>query len=123
MKKRSFVWILSALCLLVVFGSSLLAWFVWLKPTAVIVNAFTQIGANVTAAGNVPQDTKAVPITDKLPFKMAPLSPIIRITPTGKIDGTVTLRFKLNKPTPIDRVLFAMRTSPKDQWTLVKPTG
>lgn len=120
MRRRPF-FILSSIILLIVLGAGLLVHFFFQSPTS--LPQVKQIGANVSVVGaNIPVGIKAVVSSIRTPFLLAPLGPVVEITPAGKVHGTpITLRFKLSRRVSSQEVLLAVRESSGSEWTLMKP--
>lgn len=111
---------IAALAVVVVAGALFASYTFWLPPYSMVQDR--QIGANVTVSGNVPRSIKAVATnTPGAPFTaVEPLSPVIEITPAGKLLSPITLRFKLNRQLQEgEAVLVATAETNQGPWTLV----
>lgn len=111
---------IAALAVVVVVGALFATYNFWLSPSSVAQDR--AIGASVTVSGNVPRSIEAMATTAPgAPFTaVKPLSPVIQITPAGKLPSAITLRFKLSRQLQEgEAALVATSETKQGPWTLV----
>ena len=109
-----------ALAIVVVVGALFATYTFWLSPSSIAQDR--AIGASVTVSGNVPRSINAEATnTPGAPFTtVKPLSPVIEITPVGKLPSVITLRFKLSRQLQENEAaLVATSETNRGPWTLV----
>jgi len=108
---------------------ALVAGLVWWlnQPSDPAASDYRDIGSGVSVSTDASDKIQAA-VDDKVATfaipQTQPAGSVVHVTPDGKLDKPVTLRFKLNRKAndPQDVILAVNQTGRDDGWTLVAPT-